>query len=422
MAKGDGSIVEVKRADGSSYSPKHWRIRLDLGNDPITGKRRVKSRTVAGTKAQARKARDDMRRELDDGIKPDADKVTFRDMCGIYKRYREEAGKVKAKTLRDDACRLDFMAGIIGDLPLKQVTPQVIEALYPEIRKRRTAQGFGCGNTTLHAYHVTLKAMIRKAVDYDFILRNPCDRVEAPKVDPVTRRSLTVSEAASLLGKINAAEDAAYAELRAKEARQKAWGVEYDRSFLLGMRDVCFVLAVRIGLASGMRLGEVLALVWGDLKGNVLTVRRETTKTDAGGRDVAIDGETLEHLLAWKAEQAELFRFIDLEQTEETPILCNAVGAPIDQSGFEGWWKRWRKAHGFDDLKFHELRHTQATQLLANGVDVKTVQARLGHSDPSITLKWYAHAMPENDQAAAALIGDIITGKKRARIIELKTA
>lgn len=63
--------------------------------------------------------------------------------------------------------------------------------------------------------------------------------------------------------------------------------------------------------------------------------------------------------------------------------------------------------HGFEGLKFHELRHTQATQLLANGVDVKTVQARTGHASPSITLGWYAHAIPSNDFAAAEMLGGL---------------
>ena len=57
--------------------------------------------------------------------------------------------------------------------------------------------------------------------------------------------------------------------------------------------------------------------------------------------------------------------------------------------------------------RFDLLRHTQATQLLANGVDVKTVQTRLGHAKASITLDMYTHAVPQNDQAAADLVGKL---------------
>ena len=55
------------------------------------------------------------------------------------------------------------------------------------------------------------------------------------------------------------------------------------------------------------------------------------------------------------------------------------------------------------------LRHTQATQLIANGVDIKTVQNRLGHASPTLTMSFYAHALPENDQRAAALIGSLFS-------------
>lgn len=75
-------------------------------------------------------------------------------------------------------------------------------------------------------------------------------------------------------------------------------------------------------------------------------------------------------------------------------------------------------------MKFHELRHTQATQLLGNGVDVKTVQTRMGHSSASLTLDWCAHALPENDQKAARIIGVLFAEKpgEQGRIIKFKTA
>ena len=74
-------------------------------------------------------------------------------------------------------------------------------------------------------------------------------------------------------------------------------------------------------------------------------------------------------------------------------------------------------------MKYHELRHTQATQLLANGVDVKTVQSRLGHSDASLTLNQYAHAIPDNDEKAAQLVGELFARRQNSTpIIEVKTA
>ena len=81
---------------------------------------------------------------------------------------------------------------------------------------------------------------------------------------------------------------------------------------------------------------------------------------------------------------------------------------------FTRWWQRFRAAHGFADVKLHELRHTQATQLIANGVDPKTVQMRLGHADGSrVTLDTYAHARVENERACGSYADELFYGRQR---------
>lgn len=422
MVKGDGTIIEKARGV--------WEVQVSLGKDPITGKYRKKSRTVRGTKADARKARDQIRRELDEGIKADADKVTLAEFCKEFIEAKRAAGRANSTTISRDKAKLDFICEIMGNAPLKSIDARAVEKLYREIRKRRKAQGWGCCNTTLHAYHVILKAVFKKAVDYDLILRNPCERVDAPSVDKVDRKSLSTEEAAALLAYVDEAEERAVTDLLAKEKRQSEWGVSEDRSYLLGMRDVCYVLAVRVAMASGMRMGEVLALTWGavDFGRSQLTVklaigadmRPKAPKTEAGRRKVSIDADTMAHLRAWRDLQAELLDCLCLAVDDATPVLCSATGDWLDKNNFGRWWREFRVSAGFPSLKFHELRHTQATQLLANGVDVKTVQNRLGHAKASITMDFYAHAVPENDEKAAQLIGTLFRPKpKQPHIIPM---
>lgn len=413
MTKGDGSIIEKARGV--------WEVQVPLGKDPITGKYRKKSRTVRGTKADARKVRDRIRRELEDGLKVEADKVTLRQFCKEFIAAKRASGKASEHTIDRDEAKLDFICEILGDVPLKSIDARAVEALYREIRKRRQAQGWGCGNTTLHSYHVILKAVMRKAVDYDLILRNPCDRVDAPPVDKVSRKGLPQVDAAALLAHVNEAEKRAVDSLIEKEKRQRGWCVSEDRGYLLGMRDVCYILAVRVGLATGMRLGEVLAITWGavDFGHSQITVAQslgpdmlpKVPKTEAGRRTVAVDAVTMAHLKAWKALQADLLDDLCLTVDDATPALCSATGGWLDKNNFQRWWRAFRKEAGFPALKFHELRHTQATQLLANGIDLKTIQSRLGHAKASITLDFYAHAVPENDEKAAQLIGNLFQGE-----------
>lgn len=149
-------------------------------------------------------------------------------------------------------------------------------------------------------------------------------------------------------------------------------------------------------------------------------------KTRAGARTIALDVTTARRLARWKEEQAAYLSMLGLDQTDETPVFCSNVGGWFDLHNFETWWRRFRKENGFEGLKFHELRHTQATQLLAQGVDVKTVQTRMGHSNASLTLNWYAHAMPQNDRKAADMLGELFADndekEERPRLRMVKTA
>ena len=145
----------------------------------------------------------------------------------------------------------------------------------------------------------------------------------------------------------------------------------------------------------------------------------KTPKTQAGIRTLAIDAVTAQHLSYWKARQAAELAKIGVTANGETPVCSSDVGTMIRVDNFEHWWAGWRKKHGFMGLKYHELRHTQATMLLSNGVDIKTVQTRLGHANPTITLSWYAHAIPENDHDAAQMLGNILNqGNASAALLE----
>lgn len=107
-------------------------------------------------------------------------------------------------------------------------------------------------------------------------------------------------------------------------------------------------------------------------------------------------------------------------QSGSTPDCCSDKGEFVNPTNFSRWWRGFAEKSGFPHLKFHELRHAQASQLIANGVDIKTVQGRLGHASATLTMNQHAHALPENDRKAAELIGTLFSlGQEKDEALEL---
>lgn len=414
MAKGDGSITEVRRGV--------WRVCVSFGKDPITGKRLKVQRNVKGTKADARKVRDQIQREHEQGVIIESEKLTFSEFARQWNEFRD-GQNLATRTRERERGIVSVFCEYLGETRLKDIAPQTVESLYTAIRRDR-----GITSTTLCNYHQMLSQMLDKAERYGLIVRNPCSRVDAPRRESVNRRSLSRAEAAQLLAKVSEAESDAYEADEAKERRQIAHGNAEGRLYVRDVTNIARPLAVRVALATGARLGETLALTWGcvNLGKGVITVSASINKlgeikepkTKAGYRRIAIDAQTVAALARWREYQRGALARLSLEATGETPVFTDSKGDYIDPCNFERWWRVFRDNAGFPGLKFHELRHTQASLLLANGVDVKTVQSRMGHSNASVTLNFYAHAMPENDRAAADLLGSLCASDK-PRIIKL---
>lgn len=421
--QGSGTIIEKKRGV--------FEVQLSCGKDSVTGRYRRISRTVRGTRRDAAHKLDELRQQLEGGLSIDSQKITLHQWVKEFMASRRESGRVGASTLKNDQNMLDLICSILGDIPLSKIDARTVKNLFPAIRERREAQGYRCSNSTLNHYYTLFKSCLKEAVNLDLMLRNPCDKVQAPRRDTVARHALDAEDASRLLHCINAYERAALESLIDKESRQLPANVQ-DRDFLRGIRDVSYILLVRLALATGARQGELIAATWRELDfaSSRFTIMQAMSnsnevkepKTQSGVRSIYVDQNTMLHLAAWKQLQKELLSTIDIEQTDNTPCFCSSVGAYLDKSGLQKWWGRWRKTNGFETLKLHELRHTMATQLLAHGVDVKTVQARLGHANASLTLNTYSHALPACDEAAANLIASLYSASDEPILVEAEMA
>lgn len=462
---GDGSITPKLDKDGKQLIDKQgrqiWLVCLSFGYETVIGKNgkpRKKQNKVQrvfhGTLAEARKFKKELAAQYEHVDVSASKEKTFADVCDAWEESTRNSGKVTEGAMNGYLVNLGHMRKKVGDKPLTGITSQQVESALAEIREER-----GVGGTTMHKIYAITKRVFAYAVKNDWLVRNPCDKIDAPQIDEVVnRRSLTAEECAVLRARIDAAEEEAFREFEAKEDRAFQYGTKFGREIVRGLSGLSCLVALRIELATGMRRSEVLGLTWSaiDFSTGQITVRQKLVyekkrgsketgklvidkpKTKTSIRTLFVDADTLEHLAYWKKFQGKALHLVMTDgtavtQTEETPVCVGDKGDWLSPQSILRWWEGYeqhgytkggadgtyrrvgfRDQIGFPGLCMHELRHTQATQLLGQRVDLKTVQARLGHAKASYTLDLYAHAIPANDRDAANIMGELTSAPAKS--------
>ena len=424
---GNGSVSPEKR--NGEVVKDAWRVCVTLGTEKyIDGEGRERKRqrkvqkTVRGSLADARRVCKQMVEEYEH-IDHDAAKMTFATACEAWATSMRTANTCSKAKLKDYETMLAQVSEKLADKPLAEIKKLDVEAALASVKSERNLS-----QRRHREMFQTVKRVFEYCIDNDWLVRNPCRGLSTPRVtEEVDRRSLAPEECARLRACLDRDELAAYEDFQAKEQRQAEWGHTFTRSKLFGLSHISGLIAVRLMLATGMRRGEALGLQWQsvDFEANQITVcksldaqmQHKSPKTKSGIRTLSVDAETMAHLRKWKAFQAKALHLVmvkdangkkrPVEQTDNTAVCCSCNGSLYDPTKCAEWWRSYREAIGFPTLRMHELRHTQATMLLGNGVGVKDVQARLGHASSSLTLDIYGHAIPANDRAAADLMGAI---------------
>ena len=349
-----------------------------------------KRKTVYGKK------KSEVVRELTKAI-ADADGRIFteeRDMTveTYLERWLTDAvrGTVRESTYsRDKYLVNSHIEPAIGHLKLKNLTALHLQGLYRSLLDSGLS-----GSTVQKAHHVLHKAL-SQAVRWDLIARNPADAVKAPTPSKKAMRPLSAEQARRLLGAASKAGD-----------RLEAF----------------YVLAVH----TGMRRGELLALMWEDveLDSNVasLRVRRTLTRTESGGaydlgepktknsrRTIRLTRGAVEALRTHRKRQAEEKLKLGGLYGDQGLVFAGEGGGILNPSNLrQRSFKPLLKNAGLPDISFHDLRHTCASLLFQRNVHPKFVQELLGHSSVAVTLDTYSHMLPGMGGEAADAMGDAL--------------
>lgn len=190
--------------------------------------------------------------------------------------------------------------------------------------------------------------------------------------------------------------------------------------------------AVYMAVVTGVRMSELFGLRWMDVQGSNIFIRQglhmteasefifEEPKSIASKRKISLPPEyvpilTEHHTRALKKYQDNF--------TAESLVFTSLEGTPVNPQNFQRFWRKLLHQAGVEHKKFHALRHTHATKLLAAGKPIMDVSRRLGHAKPSRTLDLYGHAMPGKDDEIANSIGAIYNladKKKKPTIVGKK--
>jgi integrase len=369
-------------------SPGSFELRYSLGADLATGRRRIATVTVRGTRKEAEKELRRLLRTLDTGEHVDPTRMTTARWLETWlAAVREEIAPRS----------YDRYAGIVerhlipwlGNLPVAKLAPGHIQEFYNQLAVggRRDGRSGALAPRSRRQIHRVLTTALKRAVEQQVIGRNPCDSFQSrlPRVEQREMATLSAEQASNL--------------------------IEHTRNSEL-------YWPVLLALATGMRRGEVLALRWRsvDIDRGILRVVESLEQTSRGlrfkppknnrSRAITLPRFAIEELRWRKREQAETLLALGMRQDESTVICARANGEPLAPVALTHLFSRLiesLKDH-MPRIRFHDLRHTHATQLLIAGVHPRIAQERLGHSTVALTLDLYSHVTPTMQEDAASKI------------------
>ncbi len=347
-----------------------------LSYPDVSGKRKTKwiptGLPVKGNKKKAEKLLMETRRSFEPECKPVEDDMLFSDFMlqwleivkptiaiTTYSSYSNMVKSVIAPYFRERG------------ITLSQLRPTDIQTFYMEQLKRVKP------NSVIH-YHANIHKALKYAVKIDLLNSNPADKVERPKKNPFVGSFYDSDEMAKLF-------DAA-----------KGSRIE---------------IPILLSAFYGLRRSEVLGLKWSaiDFQNNTITIKHTVTSCNLNGKHVQIAQDTTktkssrrtlplvpvfrEKLLEVKAYQEECRRLCGKCYNKQYLgyICVDEMGDLISPHYLTSAFPKLLEKNGLRRIRFHDLRHSCASLLLANGAQMKDIQEWLGHSDFSTTANIYAH-------------------------------
>lgn len=301
--------------------------------------------------------------------------------------------KMSQQTLADKAHvgHSTVGAAIQGNRITRKAAEQIAAAMgskFSDYFKPEKEKSAPLSPKTIMLTHKAISTVLKQAVKEQLLPRNIADLASPPKVPKHEMDTFEVEELQAIL--------------KALATEPLKW-------------QTCIQLLI----ATGARRGEIMGLRWErvDWKGNRLYLCENRVYTPETGaisnslktdesRYVSVPSPVMELLKRWRDEQAKLFDWLGI--TPSGYVMTSEKGRPMHPDAPTNWLNSFYKRHDLPPIHPHKFRHTQASLLIAEGVDILTVSKRLGHSQTSTTMNIYAHALAKSDEHASEVFDSLV--------------
>lgn len=370
-----------KRANGEGNIRKRkddrWEGRYTAGYDSETGKR-INKNVLGKTQAEVKEK---LKAAMAESQLFDVSREDEYTVATWLKTWYELYAKPNVRIATADRYRLmidTYTIPRIGKIKLKKLTSRDLQKLYKDLMEKgrvNTKSGHGnpgLSSTTVRSVHLMLHCAFERAVKDRLIPRNPTNDCIAPKVRKMEMKILASENIKDYL-------DAA------------------DQRGLLPM----FYLE----LVSGLRKGELVALLWSDLdvQNKTISVNKQYVKNPSG--ELTLSRPKTETSVR-KVSIPQMAVDLLIQEHEKHPgnpymFPSPVMGEMYYPDSVVNLHKKILKDTGLEHIRFHDLRHSYAVASIRSGDDIKTVQENLGHATASFTLDIYGHVTKQMRQASA---------------------
>ena len=380
-----------------------YRLTVSEGFD-LNGKPMIHRKTVHGTKKDAEVELAKFVTEVQNGLVIDGKSLKFSEFTEIWKR--DYGSKGLAPSTYKRYCRMleTRLIPYFGHFYITKIKPTDIMKFYDLLEKDTQLvrkKGNNGSKTkkplsgkTILEHHRLLRAMLHKAVYWQLLVANPAERVQPPKARKPKRRSYDDEQTKILLENLE----------------------------LLSSEDTKYKVAIILTVFTGVRLGELMGLEWQDVdfKNGIISINRSSQyladmgvftkvpKTESSIREIAIPEfiiSLLEEYKLWYEEQKSIYGEL---WTNSDRLFVQVDGKPMHPSTISKWFVKYVGQIGLPVINFHGLRHTNASLLVAQNIDIAVISARLGHAQISTTLDFYVHPLLSHNRKAGYALENLL--------------